>query len=302
MDKDNLRLEAANTAVEDLLNERIRLLELRLKAEVLCFVGAIITGIDGMIRDAVEHRVGSRRKRGPRLAVILETGGGYLEVTQRIVETLRKHYRQVEFIVPNYAMSAGTVLVLSGDAIWMDYYSVLGPIDPQIERGNGQMLPALGYLEQFRRLVEKSQKGNLTSIEAAYLIQRFDPAEMYKFEQARAHSVTLIKQWLVRYKFKDWKRTRTRKRHVTIKMKRDRAEEIASLLNETQTWHSHGHGISLAVLRRKVKLEIKDFGSIRALNTCVQSYYRLLSDYMMRRGQDGVIHVHNRYIPLFLPR
>ncbi len=48
-----------------------------------------------------------------------------------MVSVMRKHYKEVSFIVPSHAYSAGTVLVLSGDKIYMDYYSVLGPIDPQ---------------------------------------------------------------------------------------------------------------------------------------------------------------------------
>ena len=34
---------------------------------------------------------------------------------------------------------------MSGDAIFMDYFSVLGPIDPQLPKGD-TMVPALGYL------------------------------------------------------------------------------------------------------------------------------------------------------------
>jgi ClpP class serine protease len=65
-----------------------------------------------------------------KLAVLLTTGGGVVEVLPRIVDTFRRHYDVVDFIVPNYAFSAGTVLVMSGDAIHMDSYSRLGPIDP----------------------------------------------------------------------------------------------------------------------------------------------------------------------------
>jgi ClpP class serine protease len=52
---------------------------------------------------------------------------------ERIVSVFRKHYDIVEYVVPNYAYSASTILVLSGDEIYLDYYSVLGPIDPQME-------------------------------------------------------------------------------------------------------------------------------------------------------------------------
>lgn len=51
-------------------------------------------------------------------------------------------------------MSAGTVLVMSGNKIYMNYFSVLGPIDPQIERPGGTMVPGLGYLIKYDRLIE----------------------------------------------------------------------------------------------------------------------------------------------------
>jgi ClpP class serine protease len=52
-------------------------------------------------------------------------------------------------------MSAGTVLVMCGDNIYMDYFSVLGPIDPQVKRrSKGNVyVPALGYLEKYNELV-----------------------------------------------------------------------------------------------------------------------------------------------------
>src|SRR2546425_1668978 len=121
--------------------------------------------------------------------------------------------------VPNQAMSAGTVLVMSGDEIWMNYFSTLGPIDPQVERRDGRegLIPALGYLAKYRELVEKSRNGTLTSAEAAFFVQNFDAAELFSYEQAKKLSVELLKAWLVKYKFKNWKRTQTHRRIVTAK-------------------------------------------------------------------------------------
>ena len=115
-------------------------------------------------------------------------------------------------MVPDYAMSAGTVLVMSGDEIWMDYFSTLGPIDPQLERRDGRegFIPALGYLEKYNDFVEKSRRGTLTSAEAAYFIQNFDAGDLYSYEQAKKLSIDLLKKWLARYKFKNWKRTERR--------------------------------------------------------------------------------------------
>jgi hypothetical protein len=89
----------------------------------------------------------------------------------------------------------------------MDYYSILGPIDPQIKNRQGVFVPALGYLDKYNELVQKSAAGGLTPAELTFLVQKFDPAELHRFEQARDHSVDLLKKWLVQYKFKNWTKT-----------------------------------------------------------------------------------------------
>lgn len=288
-------LSNSNSTVEAQLDTCIQSLEQEIDADCLAFMSALLYGSDDIIRDAIEERHPKRKKLG----VILETSGGYIEVVQRIAETIRKHYERVEFFVPNYAMSAGTVLVMSGDVIHMDYYSVLGPIDPQVERpGSDGLLPALGYLVQYERLIEKSKAGKLTTAEMAFLIEKFDPAELYKYEQSRELSITLLKRWLVKYKFNNWKKTETRGKTVTNAMRTRRAAEVAKILNKTEHWHSHGHGISIEVLRRDVRLQIEDFGSKPTLNQKIRTYHRLLVDYKMRRGHRGVLHWVNHYTPL----
>jgi ClpP class serine protease len=121
------------------LNERLSNVQASLDADVLTFVGALVLGVDDIIRTVLEDMV-RRPDHCSRLAVILTTFGGYIEVVHRIVDTLRHHYKHVSFVVPNYAFSAGTVLVMSGDEIYMDYYSRLGPIDPQLETTRGLSL------------------------------------------------------------------------------------------------------------------------------------------------------------------
>ncbi len=246
-----------------------------------------------MIRESVEQI--SNRK--PKLVVLLETSGGYIEVVQRIVTIFRHHYQTVDFFVPNYAMSAGTVLAMSGDAIYMDYFSVLGPIDPQVEH-EGKTIPALGYIAKYNELIEKSRKGKLTTAEITYLIQKFDPAELYYYERAKELSNSLLKEWLVLYKFKNWDETRTRKVKVTVAMKKKRAGEIADMLNDTKRWNSHGRGISMAVLDKDVKVEVEDFGADKPMNDAITGYYRLLRDYMAKRGNRWVIHTRERYAGL----
>jgi len=296
MARRNRRPRTASHIIEEQLDSHATVLE-SLAGDLLSFIGPIEGGADDLIRDGVEFRCDGRRARKPKLAVILETPGGYIEVAQRIAHTMRSHYRQVDFIIPNYAMSAGTVLALSGDNIYMDYYSTLGPIDPQIKQ-HGRFLPALGYLEQYDRLIEKSRQGELTTAELAYLIEHFDPAELYSYEQQRELSVTLLKEWLAKYKFKSWAVTKSKKKKVTRAMKEARAQQVAEKLNNTALWHSHGHGISLHVLKTRVGLLIEDFGRNDALNQAIRTYYKLLKDYMNKLGINGVLHVVGKFTPL----
>lgn len=281
--------------VEGQLDERIRAIEEELDSDAISYSGRIAYGSDDVVRDALEDIPDKKAS----LAVILESPGGYIEVVQRIVDTIRYHYKKVDFIVPNVAMSAGTVLVMSGDNIYMDYYSILGPIDPQVpEPGSGNLVPALGYLTQYERLIQKSRDGTLTTAELALLLKKYDPAQLYRYEQARELSITLLKEWLARYKFKDWKKTEGRKKTVTKKMKTSRASAIARKLNQTERWHSHGRGISMEVLRRDLKLRIEDFGARPELNARIKSYYALLRDYMVRRRNHGVLHRRGKYEPI----
>lgn len=279
----------SNKVIEDQLDERLVALEKHLNSDVIFFRGGISFGADDRIRAAIE----SRKKKKPKLTVILETEGGFIEVAQRMADLFRHHYKIVDFLIPNYAMSAGTVLVMSGDTIRMDYYSVLGPIDPQVKRADGKSIPAHGYIVQYERLIEKSKNNKITVAELQFLVEKFDPAELYAYEQAMKLSISLLKEWLVKYKFKDWNTTRTRKIKVTNKMRVDRAKLISKQLQDTQKWNSHGRGISMEVLRRDVNLEIDDFGSDPALSKKIKDYYWLALNYMARLGAESKVHVPN---------
>lgn len=288
---------AANSYIEAELSKRLVNIEEIFAADTLVCIVPIQAPVDDFVRNIVEDMSG----RKDSLLVILETYGGSIETTERIADVFRHHYPrgEVSFLVPNFAMSAGTILVMSGDRILMDYYSVLGPIDPQIRNKNDQYVPALGYLEKFDQLIGKSKRGRLTSAELAFLIQKFDPAELHRFEQAREHSVDLLQRWLVQYKFKNWNTTKTRGIRVSPKMKLERAKEVARQLNDTSKWRSHGRGLSLAVLKSDLKLEIEDFGTDPALlelNKRVRSYYRLLKDYMKKRGREHAIQSRDRLL------
>ncbi len=290
---------SANVLVSEQLQNNAAELEKEMNAHVLTWSGPIQPPVDHFIRQAVEYRMRTSKKLR-RLAMVLQTGGGYIETAERIANTLRRHYSWVAFLVPDIAMSAGTVLVMSGDEIWMNYFSTLGPIDPQVERPDGRkgLIPALGYLAKYNELVKKSKNHTLTAAEAAYFVQNFDPAELFSYEQAEKLSIALLKEWLVKYKFKNWKNTKTHRYKVTPKMRRERAETIGRQLSDTARWYSHSRGISMRVLQRDLKLEIEDIDKKPAIRDALRNYYELLDNYLGTIGAKGALHTGDMLVPI----
>jgi ATP-dependent protease ClpP protease subunit len=91
----------ANEFIEQQLDDRLLELEREFKAHAVSFVGDLVLGVDNLFRSAIEKK---RQENGDRkLVVFITTFGGYIEVVHRIVDTLRHHYRVVDFVIPDYA-------------------------------------------------------------------------------------------------------------------------------------------------------------------------------------------------------
>lgn len=266
------------------LDQGLVSMEAALSADVVSFVGPIFPGHERRLREALDA-LDDRRES---VAVILDTLGGVVEVVERMVRAIRSRYKEAIVIVPDRAMSAGTILALSADRIMMDDLSCLGPIDPQIEK-DGKLVPALSYLNQFERLNEKSKENKLTTAEYA-LINKLDLGDLYQFDQARALSNELLVRWLSTYKFKNWRKTETKGNRVSDKMKKDRADEIAKLLNNPNRWHSHGRAIDRETLRGEVNLKIDALEEDKELYRQVCDYFALLEDFKQRENLLTVIH------------
>ena len=255
-----------------------------LDSDGLTIISPMQPGVEHLVKVAIE----AKEDRGPNLVVILDTPGGVVEVVERIVRVLRHHYGEVRFVIPDRAMSAGTVLAMSGDDILMDYHSCLGPIDPQLQLDD-RLVPALSYLAQYENLVEKSTSETLSTAELV-LLQKLDLAELHQFELARDLSIELLKRWLTRYKFKDWTATETRGLPVTQEMKEERASWIARQLNDQERWLTHGRGIDLRTLQEDLSLKITDFGADPDLKQAVWDYFWFLRDHMARNGLVSFVH------------
>ncbi len=183
-----MRTLKSDDFIEFWLGHRREELEKILNSDAIILRSPMTFGVDDIIRNIIENindgtyqsETEDRALKRDKLTVVIETNGGSIEVVERIYAVFRKYYLEVDFIVPNFAYSAGTVLVLSGDNIYMDYYSVLGPIDPQVEGHDGRFVPGIGYLDKFNELTGKiNSDPENTKAELAYLIKKFDPAMLF---------------------------------------------------------------------------------------------------------------------------
>ena len=260
---------------KSMLNIYLGKIEEALDADALTIFGPILFGLENVVKDAVELF----QNRRARIAVVLDTPGGTVEVVERMVEVIRHHYDEVNFLIPNLAMSAGTVFVMAGNRIFMSYFSGLGPIDPQIVK-DGKLVPALAYLNQYERLCKKAVDGELNTVEYA-LLNQFDLGELYQFEQARELSHEFLIKWLSTYKFKDWDKHSSTGTPVTEEDKAQRAKEIAAALSDNERWHSHARMISRDTLVSdpKLRLKIEKLEDTPELLNALEEYFGLLRDY-----------------------
>lgn len=279
--------------IKDILFEQITELERYFEADVIFYYGEIHPGYTKSFRDFIEKVKTANEMPRNRLVVILNTPGGSAETTEKMVDMIRYHYKEVYFVVPDYAMSAGTIFCMSGNKIFMDYSSSLGPIDPQIYNGK-QYVPALGYLDKVNEIIEKSKGNKMTQAEL-FLLQGIDMAMLSKCEQAKELTVTLLKKWLVEYKFQDWVIKGTTKEAVTQKMKEVRAQEIANDLGSNKKWHSHNRCIGVDTLQKDVKLKIEDYSDNAELRKNIRTYNDLLTQYISKNGFPIFLHSRSHF-------
>ncbi|NOX47439.1 MAG: serine dehydrogenasease [Chlorobi bacterium] len=284
-----------DTSIKELLQKKLLKIENYFNADVFSYYGPIIDGNENIVLDIIENIAIDKNKK-EKLIVLLTTAGGSAIAVERYVNIIRKHYKEVDFVIPDYAYSAGTIFCMSGDSIHMDYFSVLGPIDPQVQNKDGKWVAALGYLDKVNELIKKAQDDTLTQAEFL-ILKDIDLAELKGYEQAKELTIDLLKKWLVKYKFKNWDKHQTshtkKGEFVTPEQKEQRAEEIADKLGDNKIWKSHGRPINIDILEKELKLKIEDYSDIDKKREIIRSYYRLLSDFVQKNNINIFVQTRN---------
>ena len=125
-------LYAANHASRYQRQTLIRQVQDRTGRFLICYVSGIqcvIDENDTMPFVDLLHKIPTNRD----LDLLLHTTGGSIDAAEKLMGMMRRHVdsAKLRIIVPDFAKSAGTLMVLGADSVVMSDMSELGPIDPQ---------------------------------------------------------------------------------------------------------------------------------------------------------------------------
>jgi len=160
------------------------------------------------------------------LDIILHTPGGEIAATESIVDYLRKMFGEdITAIIPQIAMSCGTMIACSCKRIIMGKQSNIGPIDPQF---NG--IPVQGVIEEFKRAI-KAVKENPSSLPIwQVIVSKYHPTFIGDCEKADEWAKTMVIEWLKTCMFKG---------QSTANEKASKVVEILSAHETTKTHARH---------------------------------------------------------------
>ncbi|HRI21781.1 MAG TPA: hypothetical protein PLA68_12545, partial [Panacibacter sp.] len=240
--------------------------------------------------------------------VILVTNGGSGVQVAKFVDKLRPRFDHVSFILPNVAMSAGTIFALSGDELIMTKNSYIGPIDPQVPGRDGQFVPAqaiLTLLEEIQKrgeeAIAKKQAPNWVDLQ---ILKNIDPKEIGNAINASKFSVEMVENYLTNYKFRTWTK-HSDGRDVTPDEKKNRANEIASQLCNHSLWKNHGRGITREAASEICRLKIthvEDIGLERAMARFWALLYLFCERYQVNKIFVSEFYSLFRHEPQSLPQ
>lgn len=130
--------------------------------------------------------------RSKGLDLFLHTPGGDVAATESIVGYLRSTFdTDIRAIIPQIAMSAGTMIALSCKEVLMGKHSSLGPIDPQIGG-----IPAHGIIEEFGMASVQIQQNPATTPLWQAIISKYHPTLIGQCQKAITWSNTIVSEWL----------------------------------------------------------------------------------------------------------
>lgn len=160
------------------------------------------------------------------LDLILHTPGGSPTATEGIVKYLHNKFNNdIRVIVPQMAMSAGTMLACSAKTILMGSHSCLGPIDPQFGG-----IPAYNIVSEFNDAKSDIENNPKSKDFWESQLKKYPPAFFYSVIDAISLSSSLTGEWLSSYMFENTSSADSLQKIETI---------LAKLNNNNQSHSRH---------------------------------------------------------------
>ena len=180
----------------------------RFKTNLVCYTAlfghpaGIITNQDGEILENILRSINLSDKED-NLDLLFHTPGGSPEAAANIIRVCRSYSKRFRVIIPNAAMSAGTLIAMGSDEIIMSDTSKLGPIDPQMvfvqSKDVAIMRPAQSFIDAYIDLINNARALIAQGQPAApflHLLDRQDPSWIIECVRARNATKNLAEEML----------------------------------------------------------------------------------------------------------
>jgi len=126
------------------------------------------------------------------LDLLLHTPGGEMAATESLVDYLRSMFgTNLRAIVPQIAMSGGTMIACACRQVVMGKESSIGPIDPQF-----MGIPAHGIIEEFERAKREVLEDSANIPVWQPIIAKYAPTMIGECEKAISWANQLAEEWL----------------------------------------------------------------------------------------------------------
>lgn len=198
------------------------------------------------------------------LTLILHTPGGITNATESFVDYLRAKFPSIEVIVPTFAMSAGTMISLASDRIFMGKHSQLGPIDPQMPMPGGRSYSARAIVEQFKQAKAEIIADQLVAHAWAPIIAASGPALLQEAQNNLDYSEQMVANWLAKFMFSG---DGDNVQH---------GKDVAEYFNDNTKHKSHGRRIGLDEVRDQ-GVVVEELEADQALQESVLTAYHLMT-------------------------
>lgn len=220
------------------------------------------------------------------LDFILHTPGGDIAATESIVDYLHRKFdpQDIRVIVPQLAMSAGTMIACSAKKIVMGKQSSLGPIDPQL-RG----IPAYGVIHEFETAHKEIKKDPSALSVWQFILNKYHPTFLSECQNAIDLAKELVENTLNKVMFKGDK-NRIKK-----------AKAVVQYLTAYLKRKTHGRHINIDECRN-IELKIENLESDQRFQDLVLTIHHCYMHTFANTPAIKIIENHNKasYVKLFI--